>query len=202
MNTDPRVDDYIAKSADFAQPVLHRIRELVHVACPEVEETIKWGAPSFSHHGILCGMASFKAHCVFGFWKSELVLERFQSSKESAGEAMSQFGHLRTVKDLPPRSTMLRLVRLAAELNEAGIKAPTPPKASRPKAVRAPADLLAALQNNALARAGYDDLSPSQKREYIEWITEAKRDETRKRRVATAVEWMAEGRIRNWRYVR
>jgi len=147
-------------------------------------------------------MASFKAHCVFGFWKSELVEERFPPVKESAGEAMSQFGRLTTVKDLPSRAMMLRLVRLAAQLNKDGVEPPARPKAVLPKAVRAPADLLAALKNSARARAAYDGLSPSQKREYIEWITEAQRDETRKRRVATAVEWIAEGRIGNWKYVR
>ena len=195
-HTDPRINEYIARSQAFATPILRRIKAIVHAGCPDVEETLKWGTPSFSYRGILCGRASFKAHCVFGFWKSELLAERFQSSKESAGEAMSQFGHLKTVKELPSRTTMLRLVRLAAQLNEGGIKSAAPPKTALPKAVRAPADLLAALQNNARARAGYDNLSPSQKREYIEWITEAKRDETRKRRVATAVEWLAEGRIR------
>jgi uncharacterized protein YdeI (YjbR/CyaY-like superfamily) len=197
-NTDPRIDDYIAKSQPFAKPILSRIRTIVHDGCPEVEETMKWSFPHFMHHGILCSMASFKAHCAFGFWKEELMT----GVAGADGKATAQFGRVTSVKDLPSRAVFLRLVREAARLNEDGVKPPPRPRADGPRSVRAPADLLAALKNNARARAAYDNLSPSHKREYIEWITEAKRGETRKRRVATAVEWMAEGRIRNWKYVR
>ena len=200
MRTDPRVDDYIANSAPFARPILRHIRAAVHAGCPDVEETMKWSFPHFMHHGILCSMASFKAHCAFGFWKEELMT----ATRGSGGITSSQFGRLTTVKDLPTRAALVRLVREAVRLNEDGVKPPVPPRAQvdRSRSVRAPADLLAALRNNARARAAYDEMSQSHKREYIEWITEAKRDETRKRRVAAAVEWMAEGRIRNWKYVR
>lgn len=193
---DPRVDEYIAKSQAFARPILKRLRALVHDGCPEVEETMKWSFPHFMHHGILCSMASFKAHCAFGFSKEELL------SSGAGGATTAQFGRLTTIKDLPSRTVFLRLVREAARLNEEGVK--LPPRSAPPKSrsVRAPADLLAALRNNPAARDAYDEMSPSHKREYIEWITEAKRNETRKRRVADAVEWMAEGRIRNWKYVR
>jgi uncharacterized protein YdeI (YjbR/CyaY-like superfamily) len=176
---------------------LKRLRALVHDGCPEVEETMKWSFPHFVHHGILCSMASFKAHCAFGFWKEELMV-----GGGADAPVKGQFSRLSTVKDLPTRATFLRLVREAARLNEEGVKPParaTPPKS---RSVRAPADLLAALRNNPAARVAYEEMSPSHKREYIEWITEAKRNETRKRRVADAVEWMAEGRIRNWKYVR
>jgi uncharacterized protein YdeI (YjbR/CyaY-like superfamily) len=141
-------------------------------------------------------MASFKAHCTFGFWKEELM--------GAAPDAPSngQFKRITSVKDLPTRAVFLRLVREAALLNEEGVKPAPRPEAQRARSIRAPADLLAALRNNPAARAAYDEMSPSHKREYIEWITEAKRDETRKRRVADAVEWMADGRIRNWKYVR
>jgi uncharacterized protein YdeI (YjbR/CyaY-like superfamily) len=198
MKTDPRVDDYIAKSAPFARPILRRIRAVVHAACPDVEETMKWSFPHFMHHGILCSMASFKAHCAFGFWKEQLM----SGAQGADGTVSPSFGRLTSVKDLPARAAFLRLVKEAARLNEDGIKPPTRAKVDRSRSVRAPADLLAALRNNPAARAAYDELSPSHKREYIEWITEAKRDATRKRRVATAVEWIAEGRIRDWRYVR
>jgi len=198
MQTDPQVDDYIAKSAPFARPILRRIRAVVHAGCPEVEETMKWSFPHFMHHGILCSMASFKSHCAFGFWKEALMT----GTEGPGGPITPQLGRLTSVRDLPSRAAFLRLVREAVRLNEDGVKPPPRPATDRSRSVRAPADLLAALQNNASARAAYDGMSPSHKREYIEWITEAKRDETRKRRVATAVEWMAEGRIRNWRYVR
>jgi uncharacterized protein YdeI (YjbR/CyaY-like superfamily) len=198
MHTDPRVDDYIAKSAPFARPILRRIRAAVHAGCPDVEETMKWSFPHFMHHGILCSMASFKSHCAFGFWKETLMT----GTEGPNGTIAPQFGKVTSVRDLPTRAAFLRLVREAARLNEDGVKPPPRPAPDRARSVRAPADLLAALKNNARARAAYDEMSPSHKREYIEWITEAKRDETRKRRVAAAVEWMAEGRIRDWRYVR
>lgn len=198
MHTDPRVDDYIAKSAPFAQPILKKIRAAVHAGCPEVEETMKWSFPHFMHHGILCSMASFKSHCAFGFWKEQLMA----GTKEPGGVTTAQFGRVTSVRDLPSRAVFLKLVREAARLNEDGVKPPPKPAPDKSKSVRAPADLLAALRNNPKARAAYDELSPSHKREYVEWITEARRSETRKQRVATAVEWMAEGRIRNWKYVR
>jgi len=193
MNTDPRVDDYIEKSAPFARPILRRIRDVVHVGCPEVEDTMKWSFPHFMHHGILCSMASFKAHCAFGFWKEQLM---------TGTTGPQKFSKVTSLKDLPSRAAFLRLVREAVRLNEDGVEPPPRTKPERPRSVRAPADLLSALNNNPRARAAYDEMSPSHKREYIEWITEAKRDETRKRRVSAAVEWMAEGRIRSWKYVR
>ena len=199
MPNDPRVDDYIAKSAPFARPILRRIRSVVHAGCPEVEETMKWSFPHFMHHGILCSMASFTAHCAFGFWKEELMT----GAQGRDGAVPPQFGRVTSVKDLPPRAAFLQLVQEAVRLNEEGVKPPAArKKTDASRSVRAPADLLAALRNNPDARNAYEEMSPSHKREYIEWITEAKRDETRKRRVATAVEWMAEGRIRNWKYVR
>ena len=194
---DPRVDDYIEKSAPFARPILRRIREVVHAGCPDVEETMKWSFPHFMHNGILCSMASFKSHCAFGFWKEQLMT----GTTAANGVVAPQFGRVTSIRDLPPRAAFVRLVKEAVRLNDDGVTAPRP-KPDRSRSVRAPADLLAALRNNPRARAAYDAMSPSHKREYIEWITEAKRDETRKRRVATAVEWMADGRIRNWRYVR
>jgi uncharacterized protein YdeI (YjbR/CyaY-like superfamily) len=196
MHTDPRVDDYIARSAPFARPILKKIRAAVHAGCPDVEETMKWSFPHFMHHGILCSMASFKSHCAFGFWKE------MSGTQGPDGGTNAQFGRVTSVKDLPSRAVFLKLVREAARLNEDGLNPPPKAAPDKSKSVRAPADLLAALRNNPKARAAYDELSPSHKREYIEWITEARRSETRKQRVATAVEWMAEGRIGNWKYVR
>lgn len=194
---DPRIDEYIARSQPFAKPILKRLRTLVHDGCPDVEETMKWSFPHFMHHGILCSMASFKEHCAFGFWKEELMV-----GAGADAPVTGQFARLTTVKDLPSRAIFLRLIREAVRLNEEEVK-PAPRSApAKSRSVRAPADLLAALRNNPAARNAYDEMSPSHKREYIDWITEAKRNETRKRRVADAVEWMAEGRIRNWKYVR
>ncbi len=86
---DPRIDAYIAKSADFAQPILKHLRKVVHAGCPKVEETLKWSMPHFDYKGVMCGMAAFKAHCVFGFWKESLI---FDSGKAPEKTAMRSFG--------------------------------------------------------------------------------------------------------------
>jgi len=189
---DRRVDAYIARSADFARPILSHLRTVVHEACPDIEETIKWGFPFFQRQGALfCYMASFKQHAAFGFRRGALVL-----GKEKASErAMGQFGRITSVDDLPPRKTRVGYVKKAAALNEAGVK-----PARKPKAVAAPADFLAALKKNTKARKIFEAFPPSHRREYVEWITGAKREETRQRRIATALAWLAEGKSQNWRY--
>jgi len=192
---DPRVTAYITQAAPFARPILTHLRELVHAACPEAEETLKWRMPVFMYHGILCSMAAFKEHAAFGFWKGSLV---FDSDK--AREAMGTFGRLTAVADLPSKRALTAYVRKAMTLNAEGITAP-PRRAARPKPpLRTPPDLGAALRKHTKARATWEDSSPSHRREYVEWITEAKRPETRARRVATTVEWLAEGKSRNWKY--
>jgi uncharacterized protein YdeI (YjbR/CyaY-like superfamily) len=196
---DPRIDAYIAKAAPFARPILAHLREVVHDACPEVEETVKWGFPHFQYKGMLCAMASFKAHCTFGFWKGKLIVDR---GGENAEQAMGQFGRITSLEELPPRRVLTGYVKEAMRLNDEGVKAPrrAPSKTKRPAAV--PDDLAAALRRNAKAAATFDAFSASHRREYIQWITEAKREETRERRVAQAVEWLAEGKARNWKYER
>lgn len=199
-NQDPRVDDYIANSAPFAQPILRHLRQLVHRACPEVEETLKWNVPHFMHRGVLCSMAAFKAHCSFGFWQGRLVLGRGPGGE--AGEGMGHFGRVTSVADLPADAVLMRYVRKAAELNEAGIKAPKKPATRTGRTVRVPPDLAAGLKANAQARATFEKLSPSHRREYVDWITEGKREETRRRRVQTTLAWLAEGKPRNWKDAR
>ena len=193
--TDSRIDAYIARAAPFARPVLTHLRAVVHEACPEVVETLKWGMPTFMHHGILCGFAAFKEHASFGFWKASLILDRRGKPAESG---MGNFGKLTAISDLPARRVLLGYVRQAMRLNEAGIKAR--PKPTPKPAARMPADLRSALARAARARATWQAFSPSQRREYIEWITEAKREDTRARRVATTVEWLGQGKRRNWKY--
>ena len=192
---DPRVDAYITRSAAFAQPILAHIRDIVHAACPEVEETIKWNFPVFTHHGMLCSMASFKEHCTFGFWKATLVL----GDAVSGESAMGQFGRITSIGDLPAKRVLTGYVRAAMKLNEEGVKVPAR-KARKPRVLETPADLAAALRKNRKARATFDGFSPSHRNEYIEWIEEAKTDATRARRLATTLEWLAEGRGRNWKY--
>jgi hypothetical protein len=191
---DARVDAYIAKSADFAQPILLHLREVVHEACPDVEETIKWRMPHFGYHGILCGMASFKEHCAFHIWKGSLIVGG------GAPEAMGNFGRLTKVSDLPSKKTITGYIKEAMKLREDGVKNPKRSKPRRTSEVVVPTDLASALKKNKKAATAFEAFPPSHKREYAEWIADAKRDETRKRRVDTAVEWMAEGKSRNWKY--
>lgn len=196
---DPRIDAYIAKSADFAQPILIRLREVVHAACPDVEETMKWSFPHFMYKGMLCGMSAFKQHVAFGFWKGKLVVVDDGRSLE---DAMGQFGRITRIADLPPKKTLSAYVKKAMALNDAGITSPTRVKSAKPKPDAAiPDDLAAALKKNAKARKTFDAFSPSARREYIEWITEAKRETTRVQRLATTLEWLAEGKQRNWKYM-
>ena len=196
MARDPRIDAYIERAAPFAQPILTQVRELVHEACPQVEETIKWGMPTFVHAGgILCGMAAFKQHASFGFWKHALVVGEGQPR-----DGMGSYGKMTSLQDLPPKKTLLAHVRKAMKLNEDGVKSPAARKAAPKPPPEAPDDLLAALKKNKAAKATFDAFPPSCKRDYIEWIVEAKREETRAKRLAQAVEWMAEGKRRNWKY--
>ena len=195
---DPRVDAYIAKSAEFARPILAHLREVVHAACPEAQETMKWSFPHFEYKGLLCSMAAFKEHCAFGFWKDNLVL----GEGDEAEGAMGQFGRITRLADLPSKKVLAGFIKKAMALNEAGVKSPTRsrPKAPRPEAA-VPDDLAAALGKNQAARATFDNFSPSNRREYVEWITEAKTPATRGRRLDTAIEWMAQGKPRNWKYM-
>jgi len=199
---DPRVDAYIAKSADFAKPILKHLRKVVHAACPEVEETLKWGSPSFVYQGIVAGMAAFKSHCVFGFWKYSLLSTPPGGPSGEQDSAMGQFGRIASLSDLPADRLITRWVKEAADLNARGVKVPRKPaaKAARKRAV--PAYLIAALRKNHKALATFESFSNSNRNEYVEWVTEAKTDATRRRRLETAVEWMAEGKNRNWKYER
>ena len=189
--TDPRIDAYIAKAKPFAQPILKRIRQAVHAGCPDVVETIKWSVPSFEYKGPMCGMAAFKAHCLMGFWKGALLKTQ---PKARALDAWGNFGRFESLDDVPSQAALTRAVREAAKLNDLGVKLPRTVKAKKP--LKAPAYMLAAIKKNKEAQATYDAFSPSCKREYIEWITDAKTDATRDRRIATAVQWMAEGKIK------
>jgi len=192
--TDPRIDAYIEKQADFARPILLWLRERVHAACPEIEETIKWGMPSFYLQGKpLAGMAAFKAHATFGVWDRDVLA----TGKE--GDAMGQYGRLTSVDTLPPAEAIEAQVRASAELIRSG----TRPKRQRaePKGeAEVPEALAEALANDDAAAAVFNGFPPGQRREYCAWIAEAKRPETRDKRVIQAIEWLREGKRRNWKY--
>ena len=194
---DPRIDAYIAQAAPFARPILKHLRMIVHAGCPELEETMKWSMPHFDYKGMMCGMAAFKAHAVFGFWKSSLIFNP-DSKKES--EAMGQFGCIRALSDLPSEKILRAYVRKAVALNDADVKVPKSPPKKKSPPLETPSYLTEALRNNQKARATFDKLTSSGRKEYVQWLTEAKREETREKRLATALEWLADGKARNWKY--
>jgi hypothetical protein len=192
----PAVDVYIAKSADFARPILMRLRALMHKACPTVEETIKWGVPHFEYKGVIAGMAAFKQHAAFGFWKRRLMKD--PAGFFSKGESGMGGRKIRSLDELPSDTVLLGYIREAVALNEQGAKVPRSTRKRPP--VRVPAYLAAALKRNAKARRTFGNFSASQRREYVEWLTDAKQEATRERRLASAIEWMADGKARNWKY--
>jgi uncharacterized protein YdeI (YjbR/CyaY-like superfamily) len=194
--TDPRVDAYIDKANDFAKPILHHLRQLVHEACPDVQETMKWSFPHFDYKGMMCGMSAFKEHCAFGFWKQAL-LEQYGFTAEKT--AMGSFGRITSLKDLPSNATIKKLIIEAARLNDEGIKIDKPVSKEKKELV-VPEILTSALATNALAAETFNNFSYSKKKEYVEWITEAKTDATRDKRLGTTIEWLAEGKARNWKY--
>jgi uncharacterized protein YdeI (YjbR/CyaY-like superfamily) len=195
--TDPRVDAYIEKAAPFAQQILRHLRQVVHEASPEIEEGLRWGSPHFFYKGMLCGMAAFTQHCAFGFWKDKLIVRDDRGSG-----AMGSFGRIAAVSDLPSKRRIVGYVRQAMKLNDDGVKSPTRSKQARRPAPRTPADLAAALRRNAKAGAVYREFTPTNKRDYVEWLTEAKTPGTRSRRLAQAIEWIAAGKPRNWKYMK
>jgi len=187
---DPRVDAYIAKSADFAKPILNCVRKLVHAACPNVTETIKWNAPFYEHKGILITTPAFKKHCALIFWKGRLIL----------GKGREKFRRITSPADLPGDKILTAYIKQAVALNEAGIKNPAPAKSKAGKKIAVPDYFLAALKKNQKALATFENFSPSCRREYVGWLTEAKREETRAQRLQAAIQWIAEGKSRNWKY--
>lgn len=191
---DPRIDAYLAAAPAFAQPILTRLREDVHAACPGVEETMKWSRPHFLLDGkLLCGMSAFKAHCAFGFWARE-------GAAPGQPGAMGDFGRLTVLADLPSRAELRRQIRDAAALLKAGAPRARDPDRAPRAALSLPADFAAALDATPAARRHYDAFPPGKQRDYLEWVLEAKRADTRARRIAQAVEWLAEGKSRHWKY--
>lgn len=190
---DPRFDAYLDKAPAWAQPVLRELRARVHAACPDVVETVKWRAPSFEFEGLLGGMAAFKAHCLFGFWKDKLL----RADKGTAA-LLDRMGRMTTVADLPSKAEFAKVVKAAMKLNAEGVATP---RATKPKKTVAMHPAFArALGASKKAKGHFDAFSPSAKREYVEWIADAKKDDTRDRRIEQAVEWIGEGKRRNWKY--
>jgi len=195
-----KVDAYIAKSAEFAKPILQHLRELVHKACPEVEEVIKWGFPNFDYKGVFCSMAAFKQHCSFGFWKAALMNDPDKILAVADRHSMGHFNRITSIKDLPSNKILLTYIRHAAELNELGIKRPVKATPKGTKTIETPDYFVKALKKNKTAHEVFENFAYSHRKEYIQWFDEAKTEETRNKRMAQAIEWLSEGKGRNWKY--
>jgi uncharacterized protein YdeI (YjbR/CyaY-like superfamily) len=200
MKKDHRIDAYISKSQPFARPILKHLRQLIHDTCSEAEETVKWGFPHFEYKGVLCSMASFKQHCAFGFWKASLMSDPHKIFSQG-DTAMGHLGQIKSLADLPSDKILKEYIKEAVKLNQAGIKLPakTP---SAEKKLTLPGYFKKALSKSKKALKTFEGFSYSHRKEYIEWITEAKSEETRDKRLVTAIEWMAEGKSRHWKYVK
>jgi uncharacterized protein YdeI (YjbR/CyaY-like superfamily) len=202
---DKRIDEYIFKSAAFAKPILEHLRQVVHDACPGVEETIKWSFPHFEYKGsILCSMASFKQHCAFGFWLGALMKDP-DGLLEAVGTktSMGHLGKITSLKDLPSKKILSSYVKQAMALIESGeTKMVKPAGVKKVSTVKIPEYFMAVLKKNKKALAVFEEFSNSQRKDYVEWITEAKTEATREKRMATTLEWLAGGKSRNWKYER
>ncbi|UCF68826.1 MAG: YdeI/OmpD-associated family protein [Acidobacteriota bacterium] len=198
--TSPKVDAYIAKSGAFARPILKKVRAAFHEGCPELREVMKWSTPHFEHHGLLGGMAAFKEHVSFGFWRGKELDDRHGNFQIVGRSGMSSM-KVASVRDLPAKRELVRLVRQAKRLNEAGpAKRPVDKRGAR--ALPIPDWFMAALRKNRKALATFEAFSTSHRNEYVEWVTAAKQDATRENRMKTAIEWMEQGKPRNWRYMK
>lgn len=194
-----RVDAYIDKSKDFAKPILLHLRALVHQASPDFTESIKWGAPFFEYNGPVCQLAAFKEHCAFGFWLASAMEDPDNILKRDDSNAGS-LGRITSLEDLPSDDLLIKYIRAALELHKSGVKAPSKAAAKGKAELVIPDDFLEALAANTAAAAHFYEFSPSGKREYVEWIEEAKTVATREKRLLTAMEWIAEGKSRHWKY--
>lgn len=200
MAFNPKVDEYISKAQPFAQPILEHLRQLVHQTCPDVNETIKWGFPHFEYRNeMMCSMASFKQHAVFGFWKAAIMNVPQLMENAQSEISMGHLGKICSVKDLPSDKQLAAWIKKAMQLNEEGIKLPAKKKAPA-KAIAIPADFKKLLSAHPKAQKTFAAFSPSHRKEYLEWITEAKTATTRNKRMATTIEWLEEGKSRNWKY--
>ena len=200
---DKRIDAYISKSSGFAKPILTHLRKIVHTSCPDVEETMKWSFPHFEYNGkILYSMASFKQHCAFGFWKASLLSDSKGVLSRVGKTAMGHMGRITSLGDLPSDKILIDYLKEAARLNKEGIKSPPKPESTQKKELKVPDYFMKALKKNSRALSTFENFSYSNKKDYVEWVTEAKTEDTRAKRLETAIIWMAEGKVRNWKYIK
>src|SRR5262245_56589332 len=197
----PEFDAHISDAPAYAKPILTKLRALFNKACPDIEEVMKWSFPHFEYRGIVGSMAAFKNYIRWGFWKAKLMNDPHGLFKPTDDDTTLCAPKAATPSDLPSDKIVLEYIREAVALNEKGVKAPArKKKPAKPLVV--PDDLQAALKKNKKALPAFEAFSPSHKREYVDWITEAKQEATRQQRLATAIEWIAEGKPRHWKYMK
>ncbi len=201
-NHDPRIDAYIDKAADFAKPIIIHLRELIHAACPDVEETWKWSFPVFMYKGgMLCNIAAFKKHCAFGFWKASIMPDPDNILTIADKAAMGHLDKIEKLQDLPKDSILKKYIKAAMKLNDEGVTVARPkPTEKEKKELQVPDYFTKELKKNKEAEKIFNAFSYSHKKEYIQWFEEAKTEPTRNKRMAQALEWIAEGKGRNWKY--
>lgn len=199
--TDPRIDAYISKSADFAQPILNHLRQLVHRASPQIKETMKWSMPFFEYKGTLCNMAAFKEHCSFGFWKGAMLADPDKILNVKEDNSMGQLGRITSLTDLPADELLIQYIHEAILLNEQDVKVPKSKPVAKTELL-VPEYFTEFLKEYPQAQESFEKGSYSHKKEYVDWIVEAKTETTRQKRMQTAVEWLAEGKSKNWKYQR
>lgn len=199
-NYDDRVDAYIAKSADFAKPILTHLRKLVHTAFPGIQEGLKWGFPFFDYKGPVCQMAAFKQHMGFGFWKASLLTDPHKLINTSDEAAAGSFGRITSLADLPADDILIAYIKEAVKLNEDGVKVVKTKPVTEKKELVTPPGFEVMLDSIANAKYNFHKFSPSKQREYLEWFDEAKTEATKQKRMEQAVEWISEGKSRNWKY--
>lgn len=197
------IDIYIAKSADFAKPILQHFRELIHDACPDAEEKIKWGFPHFDYKSeMMCSMAAFKQHAVFGFWKAALMKDPVLIERAKSEVSMGHLGRLTSLKDLPPDRKIMAWIKEAMALTDKGVKLPAKPKSAEKKELIIPGYFTKALSKSKKAQQTFEAFAYSHKKEYLQWIEEAKTEETKIKRMQSAIEMLEEGKSRNWKYAK
>lgn len=195
----PLVDEYIEKSPDFSKPILNYIREIVHEFCTDAEEAIKWKFPTFMYKGkILCSMVSFKAYCSMGFWlHGEMqTIKNLETDVEKTN--MFSLGKITKLEDLPSKPQLKKIILEAMELTDMGVKLKKAAPTKTETAV--PDEFQNVLDQNKKVLEIFQKASPSFRKEYINWITEAKTETTRNKRMEQAIEWISEGKGRNWKY--
>lgn len=198
MEKDKRIDQYILQAQPFAQPILNHLRALIHGACPDVEETIKWRMPHFNYKGeMMCSMASFKEHCVFGFWKAALMKDKSLMMNAAKEDSMGHLGRITSLHDLPSDKKIIQFIQEAMALNDAGIKVA---RARSSHSLELPDYFLEELRKNKKAMHTFEAFTASCRNEYVAWIVEAKTQPTRDKRIKEAIQWMSEGKKRNWKY--